>query len=90
MLTLCTRLYLLGIRYGLRPASVNATLRTGRVEETPFHGQNSMLTVEIPRELHPRYAWRKTFVFVLTIGRESTDRCFWYTYCGNPCLSPWK
>jgi hypothetical protein len=30
----------------------------------------------------------KAFVFCLTIGRESTDRCFLYACYGNPNTSP--
>ena len=56
------------------------------MEENPFYGLNSTLSVGNIRGLLPRYAWTKTFVFFLTIDRESTDRCFLYACYGNPQL----
>ena len=32
------------------------------------------------------YVWAKTFVFLLTLDRESTERCFLYACYGNPIL----
>jgi hypothetical protein len=40
--------------------------------------------VDTIRGFRPRNVWTKTFVFVLTIDRENTDRCFWYACYGNP------
>jgi hypothetical protein len=45
------------------------------VEENPDYGENSTVNVEFIRELRPRISWAKTFVFLLTIDRESMDRC---------------
>jgi hypothetical protein len=47
-----------------------------RVEENPFYGYYSTVNMKIIRELRSRISWTKTFVFVLTMDRESTDRCF--------------
>ena len=54
------------------------------MEENQDRGKNSTVNVEFIRGLRPRYAWMKTFVFLLTLDRESTDRCFLYAYYGDP------
>jgi hypothetical protein len=36
------------------------------------------------RNFRPPHVWTKTFVFLLTLDRESTDRCFLYDCYGNP------
>ena len=56
------------------------------MEENPFYGLNSTLSVGNIRGLLPRYAWTKTFVFLLTLACESRDRCFLYACYGNPLI----
>src|SRR5262245_37038083 len=53
-------------------------------EENPVHRQNTTVNVDKIRGFRPPYMWVKTFVFVLTIDRASTDRCFLYACYGNP------
>ena len=53
-------------------------------EENPVHGRNTTVNVDKIRGFRPPYVWTKTFVFLLTLDRESTDRCFLYACYGNP------
>jgi hypothetical protein len=62
------------------------TSRRGE-EANPFYGLNSTLIVGKIWCFHSRYAWARTFVFLLTLDRESTDRCFLYACYGNPYLA---
>jgi hypothetical protein len=57
-------------------------------EENPVHRQNTTVNVDKIRGFRPPYMWMKTFVFFLTIGRKSTDRCFLYACYGNPRTCP--
>jgi hypothetical protein len=58
-------------------------------EENPVHRRNTTVNVDKIRGFRPPYVWAKTFVFFLTIDRESTDRCFLYACYGNPyTISP--
>src|SRR5689334_11400630 len=45
-------------------------------EANPVHGRNITENVDKIRRFRLPYVWTKAFVFVLTIDRESTDRCF--------------
>ena len=56
-------------------------------EENPVYGRNTTVNVDKIRGFRPPYVWTKTFVFLLTLDRESTDRCFLYACYGNPL---WK
>ena len=53
-------------------------------EENPVHRQNTTVHVDKIRSFRPPYVWMKTFVFLLTLDRESTDRCFLCACYGNP------
>ena len=53
-------------------------------EENPVHGRNTTVNVDVIRSFHPPYVWTKPIVFLLTLDRESTDRCFLYACYGNP------
>jgi hypothetical protein len=53
-------------------------------EENPVHGRNTTVNVDKIRGFRPPYVWTKPFVFLLTLDRERTDRCFLYACYGNP------
>ena len=53
-------------------------------EENPVQGRNTTVNVDKIRGFRPPYVWAKTFVLLLTLDRESTDRCFLYACYGNP------
>jgi hypothetical protein len=68
------------------PSGLGVTDETKRSseEENPVHRQNITLNVDKIRSFRPSYVWMKTFVFLLTLDHESTDRCFLYACYGNP------
>ena len=80
----CKLLYLLTSKRRVSPTYSRERTHVEGMEENPFYGLNSTLSVGNIRGLLPRYAWTKTFVFLLTLDRESTDRCFLYACYGNP------
>jgi hypothetical protein len=65
---------------------LGGTYETSRIggEENPVQGRNTTVNVDKSRSFCPSYVWMKTFVFFLIIDRESMDRCFLYSYYGNP------
>ena len=80
----CKLLYLLTSKRRASPTYSRERTHVEGMEENPFYGLNSTLSVGNIRGLLPRYAWTKTFVFFLTIDRESMDRCLLYACYGNP------
>jgi len=65
---------------------IRGSIHSEGVEENPYYEKNTTVNVGFIRGLRPRYAWTKTFVFLLTLDHESTDRCFLLQNYGNP----WK
>jgi hypothetical protein len=55
-------------------------------EENPVHRRNTTVNVDKIRGFHPPDVWTQTFVFLLTLARESTERGFLYASYGNPML----
>jgi hypothetical protein len=58
------------------------------VEENPDYEKNSTVNVGFIRGLCPRYAWTKTFVFVLTMNREIRIVVFCTPAPGTPTPEP--
>jgi hypothetical protein len=52
-----------------------------------IEARNTTVKVDKIRRFRPPYVWTKTIVFLLTLDRESTDRCFLYACYGNPVCS---
>jgi hypothetical protein len=80
-------LYLLCSTSTLCAASLIAAHTTNGEEENHFYELNLTLNAERIRGFYLRYLWMKTFVFLLTLDHESTDRCFLYACYGNPFVS---
>ena len=65
----CKLLCLLTSKQGVSPAYSRERTHVEGVEENPFYGLNSTLSVGNIRGLLPRYAWTKTFVFLHSLDR---------------------
>ena len=71
-------LYLLVSTQRVHHVSLGGSTHVEGVDENPFEGLNPRLSIENTRGFRPQYAWIQPCVFLLTLDRESTDRCFLY------------
>jgi hypothetical protein len=67
-----------------QPVTLAGYAEWPKVADAVIEALNTTVNMDKIRGFRPQNVWTKTFVFFLTIDRESTDRCFLYACYGNP------